>query len=149
MTRNKGCSQTLYASASIWSNYGMWVTPSLWEAIWLFPLPFSPSKPKRCQPGQHLLPTEPSSEQGTPEAQLLLQMCPQCEQDRQLKRQIPCTGRELGMCCQEAAGRCNHPNPAHSARVTLWQLFYYSKEETLSCSHYWFILEQNWAQEFE
>lgn len=36
MTRNKGCSQTLYASASIWSNYEMWVTPSPQEAIWLF-----------------------------------------------------------------------------------------------------------------
>lgn len=114
-----------------------------------FPLPFSPSKQKRCQPGQHLLPTEPSSEQGTPEAQLLLQMCPQSEQDRQLGRHIPYTARELRMCCQEPAGKCNHSNPAHGAGVTLWQLFYYFKEETLSCSHIWFIPAQKWAQEFE
>lgn len=149
VTRNKGRSQTLYASASIWSNYGMWVTPSPQEAICLFLLPFSLRKQKRCQPGQHLLPREPTPKQGTPEAQLLLQMCPRCEQDRQLGRQIPCTSRESGMCCQEPAGRCNHPNPAHSTGVILWQLLYYFKEETLSCSHYWFILAQNWAQEFQ
>lgn len=46
----------------------MWVTPSPREGIWLFPK-------QRCQPGHHLLPT------GTPEAQLLLQMCPQWKQD--------------------------------------------------------------------
>lgn len=101
------------------------------------------AKQKRCQPGQHLLPREPSSEQGTQEAQLLLQMCPGCEQDRQLRRKIPCTNRELGMCCQEPAGRCNHPNPAQQHRSHPWQLFYYFKVETLSCSHYWFIPAQN------
>lgn len=46
MTRNEGCSQTLHASASIWSNYGMWVTPSPQEAIWLFSSTFLPEQTK-------------------------------------------------------------------------------------------------------
>lgn len=148
MTRNKGHSQTLYASASICFNYGMWVTPSPQEAIWLFLLPFSLRKQKMpAWATPAALRAQPQA--GTAEAQLLLQMCPRCEQDRQLGRQIPCMNRELGMCCQEPAGRCNHPNPAHSTTVILWQLSYYFKKETLSCSHYWFILAWNWAQEFE
>lgn len=64
MTRNKGCSQTLYASASIWSNYGMWVTPSPREAIWLFPLPFSPSKPRDASLGNTCCPQSPAVSRG-------------------------------------------------------------------------------------
>lgn len=141
MTRNKGCSQTLYASASIWSNYGMWVTPSPQKAIWLFPLPFFQSKQKRCQPGQHLLPTEPSGEQGTPDV-------PSAWAGQAAGEADSLHSQECAVKSQQE-GATNHPNPAHSARVSLWQLLYYFKEETLSCSHSWFIPAQNWAQEFE
>lgn len=64
MTRNKGCSQTLYASASIWSNYGMWVTPSPRKAIWLFPLPFSRSKPRDASLGNICCPQSPAVSRG-------------------------------------------------------------------------------------
>lgn len=103
MTRNKGCSQTLYASASIWSNSGMWVTPSPQEAIWLFPLPFSLSKAKRCQPGHHLLPTEPSTEQGHQRLSCCCCRCALSGSRTGSSGGRSCTGREWGMCCQEAA----------------------------------------------
>lgn len=65
MTRNKGCSQTLYASAPIWSNSGMWVTPSPREAIWLFPFPFSLSKAEMPSLGTTCCPQSPAGSRDT------------------------------------------------------------------------------------
>lgn len=65
----------------------MWVTPSPREAIWLFPLPSSLSRAKRCPAWAPPAAHRAQQWAGTPEAQLLLQMCPQREQDRQLRRQ--------------------------------------------------------------
>lgn len=91
MTRNKERSQTFYASVSIWSNYRMWVTPSLQKAIWP-PSTFLPWGNKidvslgntclaPCKRHQRL--------------NCFCRCVPWCEQDRQL-------------------GRCKHPNPACS-----------------------------------
>lgn len=117
MTRNKERSQTLYAFVSIWPNYRMWVIPSLQKAIWLSSTsPPAPRKQNRCQPGQGTLPRELSTVQEAREAQLLLQMRPLVRVG-QTAREVQFSLHESGIgntVPGASAGRCKHPNPAHS-----------------------------------
>lgn len=118
VTRNKEHSQTSCASVSIWSNYRMWVAPSLQKAIWLSST-FLPGGNKiDVSLGKCMLPRELSTVQETH----LLQMCP-LVWGGQAAQEVQFSLHKQGA-RNTMPGSCKYANPARGLQSQL--VFWYA-----------------------